>query len=495
MTIFAKMFKIELGMKKHIHLTGIWLLVALLALMVACDPKEKVVEPMEKPLPELATIDSLMWRQPDSAFAVLRQFVASSEAESLDAFNGHYIQMLISELLYKKDYEQSNREALLDAVVYFDSLMANSRSLSQQERNVFLDARVHYINGVGFYEQGDVVQACSEYLNVLEIMKGNFQDQALTGIRAKFMFYTYNRLLELFSAQFMMASAIKCGEEALAYCQKEPSLSKEIPNTYFHIGKQYDKMGKKNNARDYYGRAIEGLSDINSLVYRDAVSMKAFCDYQVGHEVDSSLSLIRKMLAHANNEKERLTRLLVIGGIFTIEQSFDSALYYLKPVFENKDVVSFQIQAAEYLLINYNNLGNKEKADECIRFLGDNKKPDGEDKALVSKLEDLFKVYIDQKQEKEAEEAREKSIRKTIEIIVPIAIMIALTIFIVVKLRSKTLLKQQQEEADRKLGETEQEHPNNSWRRWRGSTNNGWQRQKNATRKNCEYRKTNRKRR
>ena len=71
------MFKIELGMKKHIHLTGIWLLVALLALMVACDPKEKVVEPMEKPLPELATIDSLMWRQPDSAFAVLRQFVAS----------------------------------------------------------------------------------------------------------------------------------------------------------------------------------------------------------------------------------------------------------------------------------------------------------------------------------------------------------------------------------------------------------------------------------
>jgi tetratricopeptide (TPR) repeat protein len=452
------MFKIELGMKKHIHLTGIWLLVALLALMVACDPKEKVVEPMEKPLPELATIDSLMWRQPDSAFAVLRQFVASSEAESLDAFNGHYIQMLISELLYKKDYEQSNREALLDAVVYFDSLMANSRSLSQQERNVFLDARVHYINGVGFYEQGDVVQACSEYLNVLEIMKGNFQDQALTGIRAKFMFYTYNRLLELFSAQFMMASAIKCGEEALAYCQKEPSLSKEIPNTYFHIGKQYDKMGKKNNARDYYGRAIEGLSDINSLVYRDAVSMKAFCDYQVGHEVDSSLSLIRKMLAHANNEKERLTRLLVIGGIFTIEQSFDSALYYLKPVFENKDVVSFQIQAAEYLLINYNNLGNKEKADECIRFLGDNKKPDGEDKALVSKLEDLFKVYIDQKQEKEAEEAREKSIRKTIEIIVPIAIMIALTIFIVVKLRSKTLLKQQQEEADRKLGETEQEH-------------------------------------
>ena len=76
------MLKIEFGMKKHIPLTGIWIAVVLLALMVSCNPpEEKAVEPMEKPIPELATIDSLMWRQPDSAFAVLRQFAASSEAD------------------------------------------------------------------------------------------------------------------------------------------------------------------------------------------------------------------------------------------------------------------------------------------------------------------------------------------------------------------------------------------------------------------------------
>ena len=432
----------------------------------ACSPSVKVPEPevaeqsrsIEGPSLELSSIDSLMWKQPDSALAQLQRFVANPAADSLDVFNGHYCQLLISELLYKNDYIQSNRENLIRAVDYFDSLAMDTHGMSLYEQNVFLDARAHYINGVGYYEQKNMIQACSEYLKVLEVMEVNFQDQELTGIRAKFMFYTYNRLLELFSAQFMMASAIKCGEEALAYCQKEPSLSKEIPNTYFHIGKQYDKLGEKNIASEYYSWAIEGLSDINSLVYRDAVSIKALCDYQVGHEVDSSLTLIRQMLAHAKSEKERLTRLLAIGGIFTNEQSFDSALYYLKPVFENKDDISFQIQAAEYLLINYNNLGNKEKADECIRFLGDHKKPEGEDKALVSKLEDMFKDYMNQKQEKEAEEARKKSIKKTIEIIVPIAIMIALTVFIVVKLRSKTLLKKQQEEADRILGETEQEH-------------------------------------
>ena len=326
------------------------------------------------------------------------------------------------------------------------------------EQNVFLDARAHYINGVGYYEQKNMIQACSEYLKVLEVMEVNFQDQELTGIRAKFMFYAYNRLLELFSAQFMMASAIKCGEEALAYCQKEPSLSKEIPNTYFHIGKQYDKLGEKNIASEYYSWAIEGLSDINSLVYRDAVSMKALCDYQVGHEVDSSLTMIRQMITFANSEKEKLTRFMTMGVIFTVEQSFDSAVNYLKPVFENKDNASLQMQAAEHLLVNYDNLGNKEKSDECTRFLANYKKTEGENKAMVSKLEDLFKEYMDQKQQKEAEELREMSIKRTVGIIVPIAIVVAFSIIVLQKLKSKKLLKEQQEESNRELKDRDKRH-------------------------------------
>ena len=439
--------------------------IVLMVLVAGCNTPPPVGRPLSEGdgpahevCQELEEIDSLMWRQPDSALTVMLEFAGSEAVDSLDEFNGHYCQLLVAELLYKNDYEQSNREDLLKAVGYFDSLTASSHSIFQQERNVFLNARVHYINGVGFYEKKNMVQACSEYLKVLEVMEEHFEEKALTGKRAVFMFYTYNRLLELFSAQFMMASAIKCGEEALAYCQKEPSLSKEIPNTYFHIGKQYDKMGEKNIASEYYGLAIEGLSDINSLVYRDAVSMKALCDYQVGYKVDSSLTMIRKMLMFANSEKEKLTRFTTMGAIFTVEQSFDSALYYLEPVFENEDNVSLQIQAVEYLLVNYDNLGNKEKSNECTRFLADFKKTEGENKAMVSKLEDLFKEYMNQKQQKEAEEIREKSIKKTIGIIVPIAIVVALAIIVLAKFKSKKLLKKQQEEADRMLGETEQEH-------------------------------------
>ena len=450
-------------MKTHWNNCGIWMLVLLVAALVAaCN--STVVEPEEEPCRELEEIDSLMWKQPDSAFARLRVFAASSKADSLDVFNGHYCQLLISELLYKNYYEQSNREELLKAVNFFDSLMMDNRQgagklrAEEQERNVFLDARAHYINGVGFYERGNEVLACEEYLKALGLMEDFFDENDLMGNRAVFMFYTYNRLLSLFSSQFMMDPAIACGENALGYCRKEPSLTKEIPNTYFFIGKQYDKKGERDVARYYYEQAIEGLSDINNLVYRDVVSTKALCDFQDGLSAEDPLTTIRKMLYYAACEKERLTRFLAIGSIFTVEQSFDSAVCYLEPVFENQNYVSLQIQAAEYLLINYEHLGNEGKKDECILFLGDHKKPEGEDMAMVSKLEDSYKGYLNQKQKKEAEAERRDSVRNTIRMVVPIAVVVVLAIIILAKLKSKKLLKEQQEEADRILGKTEQQH-------------------------------------
>ena len=416
----------------------------------------------------LEGIDSLMWRQPDSALTVMLEFAGSAEADSLDEFNGHYCQVLVAELLYKNYKKQSNRDDVLRAVDYFDSIVVadgyktdgrkvDTRGASLRERNVFLDARAHYINGAGFYENGDVVRACEEYLNALEIMEEHFGDKVQKGKNAVLMFYTYNRLLELFSAQFMMDPALFCGEKALSCCQNEPSLSKETPNTYYHIGRQYDKMGEKEVARKYYGQAIEGLSDINNPVYRDVVSTKALCDYQVGLEADASITAIKKMLDYANSEKETLTRLLTIGGIFTVEQSFDSAIYYLEPVFENKDDVSLQIRAAEYLLVDYDHLGDKAKSDECMRFLANHKKTDGETKALVSELEAMFKNYQNQKQEKQIAIEREKAMRKALGIIIPI-IVVVLVVYFVLILRNKKQLKKQQEEADRMLGETEQEH-------------------------------------
>ena len=55
----------------------------------------------------LENIDSLMWKQADSALKVMMEFAGSPEADSLNEFEGHYCQVLIAELLFKNDYEGS----------------------------------------------------------------------------------------------------------------------------------------------------------------------------------------------------------------------------------------------------------------------------------------------------------------------------------------------------------------------------------------------------
>ena len=207
----------------------------LLLAIVSCTSKVKVVEPVETPTSELCAIDSLMWRQPDSALAQLQRFVASPAADSLDAFNGHYCQLLISELLYKNDWGQSNREELLKAVEFFDSIV-DLHGANIFKRNVFLDARGHYINGVGYYERDSVVEACKEYLKVLEVMEEHFEEKELVGKMAKFMALIHGRLGEMFEEQLLAEPAIACYKQALFYCRREPTSIYGIPVLLYNLG-------------------------------------------------------------------------------------------------------------------------------------------------------------------------------------------------------------------------------------------------------------------
>ena len=474
-------------MKRLWHILGLGLL---LAVMVECgNSPDSLVrtgthsQSGTAALNALKEIDSLMWKQPDSALTVMLKFAASPEADSLGEFEGHYCQMLISELLYKNDYEQSNREQLLKAVDYFDSIVAVDgyktdsrrdapRASAKNVQNIaFLDARAHYINGVGYYEKDEVVNACAEYLQTLEMMEEHFEEKELVEKKAIFMTYTYNRLTELFSAQFMMEPAIACGERALMFCRIEPTSSEGVSKILYRLGKQYDKMQDIDKARLYYNQALENISNTDNQVFRDIVSSKALCGYKSGVAIESSLDELFFVLKCSDTEKERLNRYLTIGGIFFYEGNYDSALFYLEPVFENNEVgLQAQAQAADFMRIIYDSIGNKEQSNVCMRFLTNQMKLDGENKALVSKLEDMFKNYQNQKQEKEAEAERERSINKTLKKIVPIAVVIVLTIILFAKLKSKKLLKEQQEEADRVLGETEQKHEK-ELRLWQAEAN------------------------
>ncbi len=443
--------------------------------------------------PELSAIDSLMWRQPDSALACLipyfdtccRDAMIASPDDATDfqkrrmqcvstaEFNRHYANLLLAELLYKNDYAQTNRPALLEAVVYFDSLTftlndtpspkrliagTDPLSLTRNDNLVFLDARAHYINGVGYYENESMVEACKEYLKALELMESHFQEKDLVGKKAKFMTYTYNRLGEMFEKQYMMDPALDCYRHSYDYSIISPISSYSISNALYHIGKQYDKKGDKDSADYYYIQALVNIPDSTNLYYRDMVSTQALLSYQMTHQAEMSLERLKQMAVLAADDDERLTRYTVIGNIFFEEGMYDSALLYLEPVLENKRNRFLQIRVANYLRIIYDSLGNGEKSNECMSYLAHHNETGAENSVLVSQLSEMYKTYKSRKQEKEATIKREAAVKKTIEIVAPIAAALALVIIVAAKWRSKKLLKKQREEADRVLGETEQQH-------------------------------------
>ena len=385
-------------MKRVMHILNYF---AVLTIMVACSQPTKVEAPepcrsVAGPTQELAAIDTLMWHQPDSAFAMLQEFAGSEAADSMDVFEGHYCQVLIAELLYKNDYGQSNRKDLQKAVRYFDSIDEG-----------FLAARAHYMNGVGLYERASVVEACGEYLKALEVVETHFpgmETQDIASLQVehlpRFMGLTYSRLAELFSGQFMQEPAIVCCKKALVFQEIEPGSPLNQSGLLYLLGKQYDKLNQYDSAAYYYDEALRLLPDTNNLVYRDLVSQYAILKYETENDAESFIQDLGCMVAQAADESEKLTRYLTIGAFYADVGQNDSALKYLTPVFMYKDDYQMTREAARCMRDIYQSQGDSLKVIQYAMYLTDNEVHEGESNAQVSQLNELFQRHLQWKQKK-----------------------------------------------------------------------------------------------
>ncbi len=415
-------------------------------MMTACVPSHRNT-PMA--FPSLSAIDSLMWRQPDSALKVMISFTESGKADSLDEFDGHYCQLLISELLYKNHYEQTNRKDLLKAVAYFDSI-----------DDGFLSARAHYINGVGCVEKDSVVEACTEYLKALEIMETHFaivEMQDFATLRPKhlprFMTLTYSRIGELFASQFMQEPAIDCFKRSLAFDNIEPGSPNNGSCLLLFIGKQYYKLRQCDTAEYYFDEALRQLHDTNNAVFRDLVSYKALLDYDVHHHVEAPLNDLKRMITQASDENELLARYTTLGAIYSLEGQYDSALFYLTPVYENNNDVVRQRAVSTYLRTVYQNLGDSLKADQYAVFIADNQRSEGESKAQVSILNELYQRHQQWEQDRTKEQEHQRAARRSRWIrISVVGLLLVVAIAIVVARRGfGKRLKLQQEKLGKQL--------------------------------------------
>ena len=448
--LLSIVFIIFAPMKAKLFVIGLFLFA-----LAACTHRAKAPEPVEGPTYELQSIDSLMWRHPDSALTRLLPWFdtccrdAARHVSTASAYNRHYANLLLSELLYKNDYPQTNRRELQQAVNYFDSLCLCKDVARNVSTIAFLDARAHYINGVGYYENDSVVEACKEYMKALEVMESGFEEKELVGKKAQFMTYIYNRLGDMFEEQLLAEPAIACYKQALFYCKREPTSIYGIPVLLYSLGIQYEIANQKDSAAFYYNEALENMPDFDNIHYRDIVTAKSVLAYNLGFCVDSVINNLKYVISLTSDIHEKTYRYLTLGNILFESRMYDSSRFYLETVFEQQDDIQSRIVAAENLCSIFQKEGDSVKARKYSSYLADFTMAEIEKKKDVSRINEMFKNHLAQKQEKRAEEEREKAIKRVIKIIIPIAVIIALVIIILAKFRSKKLLEEQQKEVDR----------------------------------------------
>ena len=434
-----------------------------LAMLVACSqptkvevPELEVAEPcrsVEGPTIALSQIDTLMWHQPDSALAVMMEFAASPEADSLDVFEGHYCQVLIAELLYKNDYAQSNRTEVLKAVGYFDSI-----------DDGFLAARAHYMNGVGFYERDSVVAACGEYLKALEIMETHFPNVETVCTPSlpiahlpRFMALTYGRLGDLFSKQYMQEPAIICYKKALIFNSIEPTSPNGTAKTWSLLTKQYYKINQLDSAKYCLDESLRLLYDTNNMIYRDLISLSAVVYFDENRGGEEPVNDLKRMAVQSPTEDEKLTRYNTIANIYYLTNQYDSALVYFTQVFENKGDAAMKRSAARFLRDIYQSRGDTLMATQYAVYQVENAVSQAESNAQVSQLNELFQQHLQWEQERAEAERQQAARQRRNRMIVVVSVLVAVAALLA-WLLIRRRIKQQRDMASQQMEAEREAH-------------------------------------
>ena len=385
----------------------LYLIVA--AHLASCGKHSDITGIQLHPDSKLIHIDSLMQSSPDSALQMLLSFradsVISTEAQRSGEISCHYQSILLSEALYKTDNVQSNRTELQAAIHYFDSLAVR---YPDNDDIIMLSARSHYMNGVGYYENDSVVEACHEYLHTLEIMEDHFEEKDFVGYKAKFMGLLYTRLGSLFSNHVTVQPAIDAYKKAAEYFSRIHNSG--LANTYKCIGSVYHIDNNSDSALVYYRKALYWAQKQNKIItYCDVLSESAPLFYELGY-IDSAFLMIKKALSQPINEDRYLAYYFTYGLLLTKDCQYDSAIYYLEKSI-NRNQFATKTVSAELLMKCYQALGDTCKMQYYKNIYGEDLDNYRDVLVTEDELANIYKSYKQDKiQKKHSQRIRERFI-------------------------------------------------------------------------------------
>lgn len=441
----------------------------LLALVACHDPVEtrRATSPQDALSPELVVIDSLMWQYPNSALMHLGHYFKPngdnvSTIATRTEYNRRYAYLLLAELLFKNDYPQTCRENLLRSVDYFDSLMVADDADTRGVSLPFLDARAHYINGVGYYEQDSVIAAYTEYIHALQIMENHFpavqtlRATPLPTHHARFMMLIYCRLGDLFSNQYMQEPAIYCFKKVLEFNRLNYLLQNDYSNSLYWVGLQYDKLQQWDSAQYYYDEALRQLPDTINLIFSILMANKANLNYRSGKGVEPAMSDLKRIAAQSLPSKKNY-HFFLIGQIYHNEKLYDSALVYLTSTFEQSKDIETKNLTARYLHDIYQSRGDTLKAAQYAVYLAKHTDQERMGKAQVSVLNELFQSYLQEKQEAASLREKKKAVRTTLAVVLTLAALMMVAI-ILTRRKTRKHMATHEAEAQQRLNEVTKRH-------------------------------------
>ena len=344
-----------------------------------------------------------MQRSPDSALIMLTSFrPTEGSGEISNKFNNNYQSLLLSEALYKTDNAQLNRyrnetfqeTSLQDAIHCFDSLYA---CYPTNDGLAMLSARSHYMNGVGFYENDSMVDACKEYLHALEIMENHFDEKELVGYKAKFMGLTCTRLGEVFYTNDLAQASLKSFIKALHYYNQVGKYN--LANPYRNIASSHYLDHQPDSALFYYKKArLIAKTTNKTFVYNATLSESAPVYYELGL-IDSAFIMIKEALLQPINEDARLAQYHTFGYLFYKESLYDSAIIYLEQSIKRNSYAT-QTSSSELLMNCYQALGDTTKADYYKSIYGSNFSIYRNNAEITTDLTKLYDGYQQQQLDK-----------------------------------------------------------------------------------------------
>ncbi len=376
---------------------------------------------------DLIHIDSLMQHDPDSALQALLSWYSGYEVRgSSPDYNVNYHRLLLSEVLYKTGNPQYYRDSLQAAMRYFDSIFL---IYPQNDEIAMLTARSHYMNGVSYYENDSVVEACHEYLNALEIMEEHFEEKDFIAYKAKFMGLLYTRLGELLLDHGVKKASIEMNQNAVKHFEKVDGFCLANPIRSLALSFEFDNQ--IDSAVFYYRQAIVLAKKYNKRsVLGKCLSEMAPIYYDMGNK-DSAFITARTALSLQTSEDSRLTQCYILGSMFAKECIYDSAIYYLEQGI-NRDSYATKAVAAELLMQCHLALGDTVQMQYYKNIYGE--KLD-EYRYKMTNANELAKIYESHKHNKLQKEYLKNIRRRSMPLIIVSIFIISIIIGVLILIR------------------------------------------------------------